>query len=94
MVAARSACAGVLTSYMRAAGEGGVATFGWNAFESEKPVYQRRRARGAVGRCMEGMTATGESRSTHFRLWRPVDADCIVQKSRYTLGIIGEDIRG
>jgi len=54
MVAERSACAGFLMGYMRAIGERGVATFGWNALESGKPVYQRRRVYSTVGRRMWG----------------------------------------
>lgn len=41
MVAVNSACAGFLTGYMRMTEKRGVVTFGWNAFERERLVYQR-----------------------------------------------------
>ena len=43
---------------------------------------------------MQDMTATAESRPPCSHFWRHVDGDCIIQKSKYTLGIIGEKIRG
>ena len=78
--------------YMRATRERSVATFGWNALESEEPVYRRRKVQSTARRRMSDMTMIDdidERRLAHFCLLHRVDGNCIIQGSKYTLGITG-----